>query len=338
MERKTYKGIDIIKLLAAIGVVAIHTNFPLLNIIGRMGVPLFAIFSSFFFFKHYLIARDKNTFLNSFLKRIFYLFIAWEIVYSPLAIKSFFKMMNMWGGISLINIFKYLICFVFPATYNANGVDITYNANGWDISWYLLATLAGIPLMLIILKVFHNNLKIIGFFCLSLEFYFILINEFGYITKLPQIGTHTCIRLLIYFFIGYIIALKESKLCLINKKAVLFINVIFILIFLVENILVFKAGGSYTSEEVFSTVPTTCITAITASLINLRSLNTFKLRQFSTFLYCSQKWPLIIFEKFYIMNNNIYLFISVLVMCFILYIIYIYTYGKFRFSFLKYFS
>lgn len=46
--KKEYSGVDLFKLLAAIGVIAIHTDMPILRIISRLAVPFFAIISSFF--------------------------------------------------------------------------------------------------------------------------------------------------------------------------------------------------------------------------------------------------------------------------------------------------
>lgn len=51
--KKLYKGIDIFRLVAALGVVTIHTGIKFFDILGRLGVPFFVIVSSFFFFKHY---------------------------------------------------------------------------------------------------------------------------------------------------------------------------------------------------------------------------------------------------------------------------------------------
>ena len=47
--RRCLTGVDIFKLFAALGIVAIHTKLPLLSIIGRLGVPFFATVSSYFF-------------------------------------------------------------------------------------------------------------------------------------------------------------------------------------------------------------------------------------------------------------------------------------------------
>lgn len=49
MRNRVYTGVDIFKVFAAMGVVAIHSDATILNTIGRLGVPFFAIISSFFF-------------------------------------------------------------------------------------------------------------------------------------------------------------------------------------------------------------------------------------------------------------------------------------------------
>ncbi|MGK4239073.1 acyltransferase family protein [Limosilactobacillus reuteri] len=88
--KKEYTGIDIFKLFAAIGVLAIHANAPFLEILGRLGVPFFAITSAFFFFKHYLNLsrnRERQNQVVKFCKRIFLLYLTWQVMYLPLMFK-----------------------------------------------------------------------------------------------------------------------------------------------------------------------------------------------------------------------------------------------------------
>ena len=47
--KKLYKGIDLFKLVAALGVVALHTGIKGLNVLGHLSIPFFVIISSFFF-------------------------------------------------------------------------------------------------------------------------------------------------------------------------------------------------------------------------------------------------------------------------------------------------
>ena len=94
MTRKLYKGIDTFKLIAALGVVAIHTEIKFFDILGRLGVPFFVIISSFFFFKHYFRLNkniQRKNYIKKFLVRLGLLFLTWEVFYIPLALKEFFK-------------------------------------------------------------------------------------------------------------------------------------------------------------------------------------------------------------------------------------------------------
>ena len=75
--KKLYKGIDLFKLVAALGVVALHTGIKGLNVLGHLSIPFFVIISSFFFFKHYFkldntIERKKH--IQKFLTRLGLLF------------------------------------------------------------------------------------------------------------------------------------------------------------------------------------------------------------------------------------------------------------------------
>lgn len=89
---KVYTGVDIFKMIAAIGIVAIYTNVLFLKTLGRLGVPFFVIVSSFFFFNHYLKLnnrKDKKNYLIKYLKRISYLYLCWQILYISLAVIGF---------------------------------------------------------------------------------------------------------------------------------------------------------------------------------------------------------------------------------------------------------
>ena len=73
MNPRLYKGIDVFKLTAALGVVAIHTEIKFFDILGRLGVPFFVIISSFFFFKHYFrlsSSIQQKNYINKFLVRL----------------------------------------------------------------------------------------------------------------------------------------------------------------------------------------------------------------------------------------------------------------------------
>ncbi|RCK08025.1 hypothetical protein DTW93_08685 [Lactobacillus delbrueckii subsp. bulgaricus] len=69
-RQTTYKGVDVLKLLAAIGVVGIHVDAHYSPLIGRLAVPCFLLISGIFFFRKYdfLDEESKTRYLNSYLK------------------------------------------------------------------------------------------------------------------------------------------------------------------------------------------------------------------------------------------------------------------------------
>lgn len=113
VSKKYYTEIDLIKLLAAIGIVAIHTNLPFFDVIGRLGVPFFAIVSSFFFFRKWLSVANKKDMLNKYLRRITYLYLLWQLIYIPFVLKAFAKIMQKLGEINLKNILIYILGISF---------------------------------------------------------------------------------------------------------------------------------------------------------------------------------------------------------------------------------
>ncbi|KRM29066.1 acyltransferase family protein [Limosilactobacillus panis] len=339
--RKEYTGIDIFKLLAAVGVLAIHANAPFLEIIGRLGVPFFAITSSFFFFKHYLglsKKEERKSYVIKFCKRIFYLYMAWQIIYLPLMLKQTIYIFKHFGGVNLKNILTYCVYFIFPSTYNANGVNITYDANGWGISWYLLATLVGIPLFLLIKKLIPNDI-VLGFLLVLVEGYFVLANQYNYMFNFTTIGTHSCLRLLIYFYLGYLIVeyrcfLKSSKELIIG------LLVIFLVIFVLINYITFLNGGCINSEETIMTAPTSFILTIFALRLSVRLDKPLFLRNMSTFIYCFQLYPIIIvrrvLEYLGLIQSHMLIFAGILVVSVIGYYIYYLVRSETNLRFLRY--
>ncbi|MDB6254885.1 acyltransferase family protein [Lactobacillus amylovorus] len=140
MTKKLYKGIDIFKLVAALGIVAIHTGIRFFNILGRLGVPFFVVISSFFFFKHYFrlnnVLKRKN-YIKKFLVRLGLLFLTWEVFYIPLALNEFLKISNR--KIEGKSLLLYIFDFFYP---------VPSNANGWGPSWYLIAMFMALPIFI----------------------------------------------------------------------------------------------------------------------------------------------------------------------------------------------
>lgn len=97
-KQKNIDSIDLMKLLAALAVVGIHTglidylvdtlksNVP--EIISRMAVPLFFIASSFFLVKHLKKYSDYRAQVKKYLIRICQLYVFWLVLYGYFIIKN----------------------------------------------------------------------------------------------------------------------------------------------------------------------------------------------------------------------------------------------------------
>ena len=160
--KKLYKGIDVFKLIAALGVVAIHTEINFLDVLGRLGVPFFVIISSFFFFKHYFYLGDaiqRKKYIKKFLARLGLLFFTWEIFYIPLALNEFLKISSR--KIEGKSLLLYIFDFFYP---------VPSNANGWGPSWYLIAIFMALPIFISVFYLLRKNLIILGILCVIIEF------------------------------------------------------------------------------------------------------------------------------------------------------------------------
>lgn len=342
-KRKIYTGFDLIKLFAAICIIAIHTNAPLLNIIGRLGVPFFAIVSSVLFFNHYQHLssyQSRRAYLRKFCKRIFLLYATWQILYIPIAMRQFRVIMSSLGGISCKNLFIYIIDFIFPAVYNAQGVDLTQDANGWGPSWYLLASIVAMPIFLYLLKAFRYHIFPLFLLCLLIEGYIILADEFNRWTQWSPIMNHTFFRLIIYFCLGYLIVSYQDRLNLRSMNQIIILFVFFFCLFFVENVIIHYYSGNYNTEEVITTVPTGFLLTIIAMKIHPILFHSTEVRNLSTFLYCFQIWPIVIMRKLFNFvgwgKYHFILFITVLLIALIVAYVYERSRRNRNWRFLKY--
>ena len=190
ISKRIYTGFDLVKLIAAICIIAIHTRAPFFNIIGRLGVPFFAIVSSILFFNHYqrlIKCEEKKDYLLKFCRRIFLLYITWQVIYIPIAIRQFRVIMASLKGTGFKNLLVYFLDFFFPAVYNSQGVDLTQDANGWGPSWYLLASIIAMPVLVGLLRLFKQHVLPVFIICILVEIYIILADEFSDWTHLSPI-------------------------------------------------------------------------------------------------------------------------------------------------------
>lgn len=128
-----YSGIDCIKFVSALMVVAIHSQVPYYwDVVCRVAVPFFFISSSFLFWY-----KEKP--LIDFIKRMAVLYLAWFVIEIPFV---YIKFVNS-------NIWEFLRCLVFSNTFFA--------------SWYITASIEGMALCVFLSKWMNNGaLLIVG--------------------------------------------------------------------------------------------------------------------------------------------------------------------------------
>lgn len=262
--------LDIVKVVMAVSVVAIHTNVDGLKIFGRLAVPFFLITSSYLFFLKYNLLNHqfRKERLINYLKRLIFLFCSWEIIYIPVVLKEaidFFKI----NHVSLFSIMKYIF---FYAIYENR-------LTGWGASWYLLAFFWALPLFCYMIQ--HFDIRIVFIVCSLIEVYYVVTNGYKTVFHIyDAISPLFFPRTLIYVCIGYIFTKVKVEL------GTPYITICLMVLFFLENIFIFFVlNGSINSEEVI-------LTSITAASIfsfclieKISFPHSRFFRMYSTFLY-----------------------------------------------------
>ena len=338
--KQTYSGLDVLKVLAAIGIVAIHTGATGLNTIGRLGVPFFAIVSSMLFFKKYQILADieRKHYLRHFLKRLGILFLCWQVFYLPSAALYLVQDVHKRG--TAVGTLHFLRHFIFPP------LPLT---NGWGQSWYLIGMLIALPLFLVLLKFLGK--WVVAVLCVLLYLFYVDYNT-GYrfwngIKYLPHslvyflgpIGNNSFPILLTYVGIGMLIASYLPRL--VARPAHMFIWLVGVglILYLVENILLWSLTGKIDNMTVLLTAPTSALLVLAGIKWPLNLQRDMFWRRFCTFLYCIHVGIIHCFDILKIILHvqlNAYLvMLLTLILSFIVYLLFNYLLERRHWHWLK---
>ena len=317
-----FDTIDLIKLLMAISVVGIHSGVVGLQTLGRLGVPFFLITSSYFFFTKFDF--NSNAYLKKYLKRIFLLYISWQILFTPLLIMQFKE--DLSGNYSLINILKQLFELLAFGKHN-----------GWGQSWYLLAILYGLPTLIYLLR--RVPVVILSLLFISIELYFIFTQ--GYYMFLPGsiliFSPLTTVRALPYLFLGYLLVTKSRNIEQVSNRKYTYIMVALLILFICENIFIQNfLDGISTAEEIFLTMPTALVIFIWSISSSLKFRFALFFRNFSTFLYVIHKAIISFIIRMNIFEQEILIFFLAISVSLILYYIFLQYKKKFNWQWLNY--
>ncbi|MGQ7659490.1 acyltransferase family protein [Streptococcus suis] len=306
----------------AIGVVGIHSGLVGLKTFGRLGVPFFLITGSYFFFTKFDFI--SNSYLKKYLKRIFLLYISWQLIFTPLFIMQFLE--DLKGNYSIGNVLIQIFELITYARHN-----------GWGQSWYLLAILYGLPILIYLIK--RVPLVILSILFICIELYFIVTQ--GYYMFLPG-GTLifsplTTLRALPYLFLGYILVKQNSKIKNINNKKCRDLMILLLIIFVCENILIDRIfNGISNSEEIFFTLPTALIIFLWSITSRLKFQFASFYRNFSTFLYVIHKAIISFIVRLTSLEQEILIFLFTISVSLILYFIFLQMKRKLNWQWLNY--
>lgn len=180
---QNYNFIDVVKLVCAALVVAIHVppltsvnwvlNFAVVNFISRIAVPYFFVSSAYFVFKKAYNTPDGNldrSVIFAYVKKILRLYIIWSVIYAPFEYRN---LLELSGGATVLQFLKYyIIKFIFSASYGH--------------LWYLNAVIVAYILLFLMLAA---DIKPAFIACFSLLMYCIGLcaqSWFGFIEPLRQ--------------------------------------------------------------------------------------------------------------------------------------------------------
>ena len=339
--QRTFSGLDILKVVAAIGIVAIHTGTPFLNTFGRLGVPFFAITSSFLFFKRYF-KQDKEEqfeYLKHFLKRLLILYFCWQVIYLPSAAVYFIQAVHRLGKVA--GMFFFLRHFLFPP------LPLT---NGWGQSWYLIGMIIGLPLFLLLLRIIKKT----GMGILSFLLYVFYVSynsnlsSWRFVKVLPHsvyyflgtIGNNSFPILLIYIYVGMMVSLLLPEILNSSLKVIQMLCLLMLVLYFVENIIIWIKTGKIDNLTVILTAPASLMLVLMGVKMQFPLKNELFWRRFITFLFCIHVGVVHVFDVikiiFHVSLTSFLIMALTVVVSYFLYVVFTQLLKVRQMSWLKY--
>lgn len=311
---------DVVKLIASILVVMIHTqpfiatpfNYYVFSLC-TLGVPYFFVMSSYFYYKN---GESLKYFM-----RILQLYAVWFLIELPLVYVRFFNN----DDIVAMNVGQLLWKFVTGSTF--------------PVSWYLMASLEGVALVRLLQRWLSNFGLMV--FAISLYVLCLLSSSYSFMVESDTWNTITgVISFGNSFFVGVIYIVTGKVLAetggmkVLSKAALWLMLVVFFILWIIEISLV---KGDYINTGCFVCLP--IFTMMLASLsvrlkFDLNDSVCRMLRKSSTLIYLSH--PVVIFLLGYLFGaeSGLLLFTATFMLCGLFAVI-VHN-MSFRFGWLKY--
>ncbi len=152
MSRKQYAALDLMKFIAAVLIIVLHTapfadvssvlSFGFRSIVTTIAVPFFFCASGFLFFAkaETLSSREeKRAYFLKYIKRLVVMYLLWSAVYFPFVL---YKWKNA-GGYTAENILQYIKSFFFEGSFST--------------IWFLPALIAAVTIVYLLRTKFSFN-------------------------------------------------------------------------------------------------------------------------------------------------------------------------------------
>lgn len=248
---KEYASVDVFKFLAAILIVAIHTNPFSGSVIDyyftcfcRIGVPFFFIASSFFFFK------KNHPNIKQYTLRLSKLYILWFLIELPLIYHYFFIEANY--SSMLIKVLNLIRSILF--------------SNTWGASWFVMASILSVNIVFFLSRKLSNKqilIIAIGAYIISLlssSYYGLFVQLLDYrfhnlfiLICMAFHPANSFIIALIYIVLGKYIA--ENERVLVSTYSSISLFAILLIVLILGCIEVYWIKWSVKSNDAFLFLP-----------------------------------------------------------------------------------
>ena len=296
--KKTHAAFDVLKVILALMVMAIHNDpvdpggrfrYPVLS----LAVPMFFIISSHLFFSWYDQAEsreDRKRLVIKFVKRGLILYLAWFIVLFPLTV----KIRGYFDKDILTGTGRMLRDFLIGTTFRS--------------SWFLMANITGVLIVLLLDCIDHRLTAaaavLLYIACMRRTCYNLLSPDSAFniiIDHYPTTFYRSFPIAVFWVWLGKIITENRQKLSFIADRRILSLSVSFILLF-AEYALLRHYGLILADGYCIFMIPVCIAIFITArnTEIGLDTQKALFLRHTSTVIYCFSTSLGMVLDKLYI--------------------------------------
>lgn len=293
-------AIDLFKFIGAFFVITVHTNplasffeeanWMLVNIIARLAVYFYFVASAYLFFRGIEFKNDKivktkenRQKLKKYVIRTTTLYLIWTIIYMILDLPNWYA----GGYLTIKNFIGYGIASVLNTSY--------YHL------WFLLSLIYAIPLMYAMLRVVPRKIVVGLAVCMYIAG--LMFGTYSFLCQMPGTslwefwGNHWVrLRTVIFNVIPICSPALFCDKVRLNKKALITITSVLIILFSIEGWLLYRFSEATASSYNILLLPTIFFIFLLIKSMDLRLKHYLFLRKMSTLIYCMHPMVIMLFR------------------------------------------